>query len=114
MSRFQNLTMQNYESSGFRLHRFYRYIMPLIDDVIKTKKFCSILDIGGIQSYWSNLIESKPVKITTVNIYHVPTTGDPKFVSLIGDIRDLHQFGDNSLISFIPIQLSSMSDVGLI
>jgi hypothetical protein len=96
MSRFQNLTMQNYESSGFRLHRFYRYIMPLIDEVIKTKKLCSILDIGGVQSYWSDLIESKSVKITTVNIYHAPTTGDPKFVSLIGDARDLHQFGDNS------------------
>lgn len=55
----------------------------------------SILDVGGTTAYWKQMgYGDQQTKITLLNLC-AEETGDPNFISLAGDARDLSQFSDD-------------------
>jgi hypothetical protein len=94
--RFSHLSKDKSQNSGFRLTRFNEYIKPLINDIIKDKGSCSIIDLGGAKAYWDGFFDKEDIKITLVNLDPHQARNDPRFIFLNGDARNLHQFSDNS------------------
>lgn len=91
-----SLTKDRVTNSDFRLRRFRHHVAPLIARSIAERGFCSIIDVGGVQSYWDNLIEGDRISITLVNPKPDLRAGDARFVSIVGDARDLSRFADDS------------------
>ena len=63
----------------------------------KLRGHVEILDIGGTQEFWTLMTGGDPgdVRVTLLNIEHQPVTSS-KFVSAVGDARDMPQFADKS------------------
>jgi hypothetical protein len=81
----------------FRRRRLARFL-ALVDDVLKTKRSCRILDVGGGIAYWKGLEDlwsDRPVHITLVNL-KAETVPDSRFTSLAGDACSMPEFEDNS------------------
>lgn len=81
----------------YRARRFAEFLV-LVDAVLLRQPECRILDIGGTAAFWHTFAEdigARPLKITMVNLQAYPTS-DPRFVSIVGDARDLSQYGDDS------------------
>ena len=88
------------DGSGSRAlrRRRFRYFLELVDEILRTRDECRILDIGGEPAYWTavaDLMADRRCRVTLVNIvaYPVETEG---MKSLAGDARDLHEFPDKS------------------
>lgn len=85
--------------ASFRRKRFQR-VCELISGIVDRNGSCRILDIGGVQKYWTQNVAALgnlPISITIVNIEEEPKpTDDPRFSYVTGDARNLSDFGDNS------------------
>ncbi len=92
-------TYLNRKSLSFRARqRRFRYIQPLIEQVLEKKDVCHIADIGGTEYYWEicrDFIEATPVKIHLINLDPTPTT-NCKFETHQASACDLSQFEDNA------------------
>jgi hypothetical protein len=99
MATFPAVEIGGYEkaaSSRFRLARFSVFL-DLIDSIPKADRPLRILDVGGVEAYWSdkrNLI-ARPVEITIVNL-DGGSAARPGFVSLRGNACHMPEFADNS------------------
>jgi SAM-dependent methyltransferase len=88
------------DSSGSRAlrRRRFRYFLQLVDEILRTRDQCRILDIGGEPAYWTavaDLMTGRPYHVTLLNVTAYPV--DTKdMASLAGDARDLHEFPDQS------------------
>ncbi len=81
----------------FRKARARRFL-SIVDEIIRTKGKCDILDVGGTLAYWQGLEpfwRDRPVRFTLVNVESEPTQ-DVRFHSIAGDGRALDQFQDQS------------------
>jgi hypothetical protein len=81
----------------FRRQRLARFL-TLVDDVLKTKRSCRILDVGGGIAYWKGLEDlwsDRPVHITLVNLKAEPVP-DSRFASLAGDACNMPEFENNA------------------
>lgn len=81
-------------NSSFRCKRYLQHLEPLISSCLKEKGSCSIIDVGGVEEYWRNLITDPRVTVTLVNLRSDALTPAKGFVSIVGDGRNLHQFED--------------------
>jgi hypothetical protein len=81
----------------YRMKRFMLF-RQIITDVVKHKKQCRVLDIGGTVPYWLSYgsdLNLNEVDITIVNIQKDP--GEYRGIKVeIGDACDLKAFGDLS------------------
>jgi hypothetical protein len=71
-------------------------LLRIVDEIVAIRGNCRILDIGGwVDPWWflEPLWRDRPLHITMVNLMPAPVP-DGRFVSLIGDARDLGQFDD--------------------
>jgi Methyltransferase domain len=84
-------------SRAFRRRRF-RYFLELVDDVLRNRDSCRIIDIGGEPAYWtavSDLMGNRRYDVTLVNQEAFPD--DAKgMTSVVGDARDVRGFADDS------------------
>jgi hypothetical protein len=81
----------------FRKKRFALF-SATVADVLKTKRGCRILDIGGEPEYWmayGQELDWSRVKVCMVNL-RMPTINAPGLEGIIGDARCLVQFADLS------------------
>lgn len=81
----------------FRLRRLKQFV-SIVDQVLREKPLCRVIDIGGNVEYWQGLRQlwsDRPIHITVVNLDGEPVE-DPQFTVLIGNACDLGQFQDNS------------------
>jgi hypothetical protein len=81
----------------FRENRFQLF-KEIVDQVLSTKASCSILDIGGVQEYWSRFgheLDWSRTKVCVINLTGAPTKL-PELEVMIGDARHLDQFADLS------------------
>jgi hypothetical protein len=81
----------------FRRRRLAQFL-ALVDDVLKTKRSCRILDVGGGVAYWKGLEDlwsDRPVHITLVNLKAEPVP-DSRFASLAGDACNMPEFENNA------------------
>ena len=81
----------------FRRRRLERFL-GLVDEVLKTKRTCRVLDVGGGISYWKGLEDlwsDRPLHITLVNLT-AETVPDSRFVSLAGDACSMPDFDNNA------------------
>ncbi|WP_249729540.1 MULTISPECIES: class I SAM-dependent methyltransferase [unclassified Chelatococcus] len=81
----------------FRRRRLERFL-GLVDEVLKTKRSCRVLDVGGGVAYWKGLEDlwsDRPLHITLVNLTaeQVP---DSRFLSLAGDACSMPGFDNNA------------------
>ena len=93
----RSLGLDSSGSRAFRRRRF-RYFLDLVDDVLRTRDSCRIVDIGGEPAYWtavSDLMNNRPYHVTLVNHEAFPV--DTKsMTSVAGDARDIRGFPDHS------------------
>ena len=81
----------------FRKARVRRFL-SVVDEIIRAKGKCDILDVGGTLAYWQGLEpfwRDRPIHFTLVNVVSEPTQ-DTRFRSIAGDGRALDQFQDES------------------
>src|ERR1700761_3638287 len=88
------------EDGGSRLYRRRRFqiFLDLIDDVLRQRDVCNILDIGGEPGYWTSMADmlgDRNVRITMVNLSSYDLD-DPRFTSIAGDARNLSTWSDMS------------------
>ncbi len=81
----------------FRRRRFMNFL-HLVDQVLRARPLCRILDVGGEPDYWnqvSDLIANRPHHITILNqmAFPVDTT---TFTSIVGDARRMPELPDDS------------------
>lgn len=72
--------------NGFRRRRFASFL-ALVDDVVRERGRCRVLDLGGGVAYWMGLEEvwrDRPLHITLINVASEPVP-DGRFESLAGD-----------------------------
>jgi hypothetical protein len=82
---------------AFRRRRF-KLFLRLIDQVLLRHETCRILDIGGEPQYWAtvaDMLGPRRWQVTLVNQTGYPVD-DARFISLVGDARDLASFADMS------------------
>ncbi len=81
----------------YRAQRLTHFI-ALADQCLAIKSECRVLDLGGNTRYWRDLApvwQGRNLTFTLVN--KVPETEtSATFTSILGDARDLPQFGDSS------------------
>jgi hypothetical protein len=74
------------------------WFVALVDEVLKNKPECRVLDLGGNSSYWRDLEtvwRGRNLKFTLVNT--VPETGlSGPFTAVNADARQMAQFADKS------------------
>jgi len=81
----------------FRENRF-RLFRQLLAQVLREKKFCRILDVGGVEECWSrfgNELDWSRIEACVANVTASPTK-TPGLTAVIGDDRRLDQFADLS------------------
>jgi hypothetical protein len=85
---FQNPRSLAYQTRRKRL----KDLLRVIDAAPKPVR---ILDVGGTDTYWKvmDLADRSDLTITILNIYPAERP-DPRFEWIVGDARDLSQFGD--------------------
>ncbi|MBB4425791.1 hypothetical protein GGD66_004352 [Bradyrhizobium sp. CIR48] len=83
-------------SSRFRLARFSIFL-DLVNSIPRTDRPLRILDIGGVEAYWSDKrrLIARPTEITLLNL---DGGGPPKagFIFCQGDACHMPEFADNS------------------
>lgn len=81
----------------YRAKRLARFV-TVVDEILKTKPSCRVLDLGGNRDYWLDLEPvwaGRPLAFTLVNL--VPERlQDPRFEALQGDCCDMAGFTDNA------------------
>lgn len=81
--------------NAFRRKRFAAFL-ALVDEVVRERGRCRILDLGGGVAYWLGLEESwrdRPIHVTLVNLAAEPVP-DGRFLSLAGDACSLPEQPD--------------------
>jgi hypothetical protein len=84
-------------STKFRARRLIHFI-ALVDEVLKIKKYCRVIDLGGNRDYWIDLEpvwKDRPLQITTVNL-EAERIDDSRFESIQGNCCNMSQFQDNA------------------
>jgi len=75
------------------------YIQNIIDKIIKEKRICKILDIGGTEIYWDifgSYIKERNIAVDIVNLEPAPSPKGSQFSVLVGDATDLRDIDDNA------------------
>lgn len=88
---------QSVYRNRFRMKRFGQLVV-IIDEIIKQKGHCNIIDVGGRFDHWNALSDiwgGRSLHVTLVNL-EAETVTDPHFTSLAGDACDLKDHADNS------------------
>ncbi|WP_375461788.1 class I SAM-dependent methyltransferase [uncultured Enterovirga sp.] len=83
--------------NAFRRRRFAAFL-ALVDDVVRERGRCRVLDLGGGVSYWLGLEQAwrdRPVHVTLVNLASEPVP-DGRFESLAGDACSLPDYPDDA------------------
>jgi hypothetical protein len=83
--------------TGYRARRL-AWFVALADEVLKTKRECRILDLGGNSSYWRDLEpvwRGRNLKFTLVNMAPEAGLSDP-YTAINADARSMAQFADQS------------------
>lgn len=81
----------------FRLKRF-RFIREIINDVLRRREVCRILDVGGTRLYWDlgkDLIDRGRITVDLLNLVEAPIE-IPPFKSITADARDMSGLSDDS------------------
>jgi hypothetical protein len=81
----------------FRRNRFGLF-KNLVDEILSSKQFCKILDIGGVPEYWTGFgteLDWQRISVCIVNLTGSPTKV-PSLETVVGDARRLDQFADLS------------------
>ena len=84
------------QTSGFRARRLSAYVLPLITKVINERGHCSVLDVGGVESYWRCVDFDDRITITLANLDSGLVAEPRRFKFVTADARNLSQFRDNS------------------
>lgn len=84
----------------FRKRRFPA-VAALIDEAIAKRGFCSVLDVGGTETYWligKDFLDARAgkLKITLLNLKTMPVSNAALFEGVGGDACNLAQFADMS------------------
>ena len=81
----------------FRAKRFSMF-REMIDDVLREKGTCSILEVGGTEKYWQAFGSSLPagLEIVLLNTDPVPRASNRIFRNQTGDACDMSEYPDNS------------------
>ena len=77
-------------NNKFRAHRF-KIFKEIVDDIIRQKDFCRILDVGGTASFWSTFgsgLDWDKIEVYVLNLFP-GVSNNPKVKCIIGDARDL-------------------------
>lgn len=97
--RFTSEDYKNPQSLAYRFRRKrFSIISNMINDTIKEKGECKIIDLGGTEYYWDmigDFLDSKKVFIDLVNISEGEVKGS-RFKVVIGDVTDLSDIPDQS------------------
>jgi hypothetical protein len=83
----------NDSNNRFRSRRF-RVFQKIVDEVLRDKQVCRILDVGGTPSYWEIFggnLNWKRLDVTVANLA-VFEANHPQIKSLVGDARDMSKF----------------------
>jgi hypothetical protein len=88
------------DQKGSRVFRRKRFAMVLriIDDILRQRGVCRIVDLGGELHYWTameDLLGARNCHITLLNLTAEPVER-PGFASAAGDVRDLGDWPDMS------------------
>lgn len=86
------------KGNKFREQRVRRFSL-LVDDILQKKETCSILDVGGTETFWhvwQDKFQWDRIKVTCVNIDTSDTVEDGPIKVQYGDARTLESFADNS------------------
>lgn len=99
MDNTVNTEIDGYEkaaSSRFRLARF-SYFIDLVKSIPNMDRPLRILDVGGVEAYWSDKrgLIPRPVEITLLNLEPAPSVG-VGFFSLQGNGCNMPEFTNNS------------------
>jgi hypothetical protein len=86
---------QNKQSFAYRARR--KRLAHLLEVIDAAPKPLRILDVGGTDSFWKtmDLADRDDLQFTVLNIFPAETP-DERFQWIVGDARDLSQFGDGS------------------
>lgn len=86
---------QNKQSFAYRARR--KRLAHLLEVIDAAPKPLRILDVGGTDSFWKtmDLADREDLQFTVLNIFPAETP-DERFQWIVGDARDLSQFGDGS------------------
>lgn len=84
---------QNPRSLAYQTRR--KRLADLLKVIDAAPKPLRILDVGGTDAYWKtmDLADRPDLKFTVLNIFPAERP-DPRFTWIVGDARDLSQFGD--------------------
>jgi hypothetical protein len=94
-------TSQADMKSEFRKKRF-RHILALMQDIVRARGRCRILDVGGRYSYWEDFkseIGDMPIEVTMTNLENEKgrfVIDDPRFGFDVADARHCPQYPDLS------------------
>lgn len=83
--------------TAYRARRLVHFV-ALVDEVLKTKPECRVLDLGGNSDYWRDLEavwRGRNLSFMLVNREPEAVSGPP-FEAFQGDARSLPQFADNA------------------
>src|SRR5215813_1569119 len=83
--------------SAFRKRRLAMFL-SVVDEIVKERGRCRVLDLGGVGSYWlglEDLWRDRPMHMTLVNLAAVDAP-DGRFTSMAGDARSLPQFANRA------------------
>lgn len=84
-------------SQVFRRRRFQLFL-DLMDDVLRYRETCRIIDIGGEPRYWTkvtDMVGNRCFTVTLLNQVAYPIE-DARFTAVIGDARDMSAWPDMS------------------
>jgi hypothetical protein len=86
---------QNKQSFAYRARR--KRLAHLLEVIDAAPKPLRILDVGGTDSFWKtmDLADREDLQFTVLNIFPAEQP-DERFQWIVGDARDLSQFGDGS------------------
>ena len=84
--------------SRFRRRRF-ETVLELVGRTLKEKGRCTIMDIGGTETYWSlgrDEISKPGVRVHLCNLTAPEVANTDLFVTMTGDATDMAEHADNS------------------
>lgn len=83
--------------NDFRRKRLAGFL-NVVDEVLKVRGECRVLDLGGEAGYWAGLQDlwtDRPMRITLVNPM-AQQSPDPRIESIVGDACSMPDFADKS------------------